>query len=247
MVTVADAAAGGPDGSGDRGGPLNYGLYKTFGAEFAVELAQAAGRRHRAAARRERRQGPQPADRLRCRAERPGVPDGGAPRWPMRSRAGPAAPRAWPRPVSCSSPDGRIYRIDSDGDGARAAHARRGRRRSRRCGRPTAERIAYTRLGAGGAASIVQPLRPAATPQVARRADRRSTSRRRSRPTASTLAFAHSDEQRHRYLHRERRRALLRATLDRGTLRGQLVTDIFAQTAGASPSSPPAPARRRST
>ncbi len=83
---------------------------------------------------------------------------------------------------------------------------------------PDGQRIAYTRLEGGRGGVIVQTLATGAT-QVAAGAQTALNITPAFAPDGRTLAFAHSDESRHRHLHVERGRSLLRATLDRGTLR----------------------------
>ena len=171
----------------------------------------------RAAARRQPAEGPERADPSRCRRRPIRAIGSRSTAWRTRSPGGRAARRASPPPGSCSSPTG-----GSTGSTATAKRSCRSRRRAQTAlspvWSPDGQRIAYTRLEAGRGGVIVQSLAGGA-PQVAPGAQSRPQHHAdllARRPDARLRALRRD---RHRHFRLEHRRPLLRATLDRGTLR----------------------------
>ena len=223
---VADVVLGPPPGSGGRG-------------RRELRDLQDAGRRVRRRADSSPPAGSRsgctisPPSRVRNQqtftlppATDPGLPAGGCTgsrtRWPAgpRGTAGIAATRL----LFVSG--GRVYRIDSDGE-ALTPLTPAGQTALSPAWSPDGQRFAYTQLEAGRGGGRGADARRAAprwpfpgtadglniTPAFA--------------PDGRTGRLCPLRRERHRHLHRERRRSLLRATLDRGTLRGQLISNVF--------------------
>ena len=110
-----------------------------------------------------------------------------------------------------------MYRIDSDGEAAVPLTAE-GVTALSPVWSPDGQRIAYTRLEGGRGGVIVQSLATGAT-TVAPGAQSALNITPAFAPDGRKLAFAHSDENGTDIFIVERGRPLLRATLDRGTLR----------------------------
>jgi TolB protein len=194
MVTLADPTSVSPSSGGssaEEGGGVNYQLYKSLGAEFAVEIADAGGRvavrLHDLNAGRIRNQqtltlpATTAAD-FRLEVHR--LADEIA-RW-ASGMAGAAASRL----LLVSG--GRVYRTDSDGEGLTPLTPA-GQTALSPVWSPDGQRVAYTQLGEGRGGVMVQTLSSAAaflvpgsqtalniTPAFA--------------PDGRMLAFAHSDE-----------------------------------------------------
>ena len=213
-----------PAGAGRKSGPVNYELYKGLGAEFAVELSQAAGgvtaRLHDInAGRLSNQQTVQLPAGSDFRLEVHRLSDE-ITRW-ASGTAGSAASRM----LFVSG--GRVYRADSDGHDI-TPMTPAGQTALSPAWSPDGQRIAFTQLGEGRGGIVVQSLSGGADVRGSGLADRAEhhagvLSRR---PHAGVRALGRAG---HGHLHRQRRRALLRATLDRGTLRGQLIPNVFAR------------------
>ncbi|MGH7499488.1 MAG: hypothetical protein ACREL3_11640 [Gemmatimonadales bacterium] len=177
--------------SDSSAGPVNYGIYKTLGANFAVELAEAPGgvtaRLHDVGGSRVTNQQLFPL---------PPVTDAGfrlevhrlsdeIARW-ATGTAGTAASRL----LFVSG--GRIYRIDSDGvDLTPLTPA--GETSLSPAWSPDGQRFAYTQLGAGRGGVVVQDLATGAqTPVPGTQSGLNITPV--FSPDGKTLAYAHSDE-----------------------------------------------------
>jgi TolB protein len=188
---VGDFASGGTTGSGDPGGPVNYGIYRTMGAQLGVELAAAPGgvtaRLHDINGQKVRNTQtfalPAESDpEYRMDVHR--VADEIA-RW-ASGTPGLAATRF----LFVSG--GRVYRIDGDGEQA-APLTPEGVTALSPVWSPDGRTIAYTRLEGGRGGVIVQPL-GGGTSQVAPGAQSGLNITPAFAPDGRTLAFARSDE-----------------------------------------------------
>jgi TolB protein len=192
MITVGDAprvatTTGGV--GGEAGGPVNYELYKGLGAEFAVELSQAAAgvtaRLHDLNAGKLRNQQtvalPAGSDfRLEVHRLADEIT-----RW-ASGTSGAAASRM----LFVSG--GRVYRADSDGHDLTPVTSA-GQTSLSPAWSPDGQRIAYTLLGEGRGGIIVQALSNGATFMVPGSQTALNITPAFS-PDGRTLAFAHSDE-----------------------------------------------------
>jgi TolB protein len=193
MVPVGDPPSpnsAGPAQPGDAGG-VNYGLYKTLGAEFAVELTQATGglavRLHDLNAGRVRNQQTLALPAMTApdfRLEVHRLSDDIA-RW-ASGIAGAAASRL----LFVSG--GRVYRTDSDGE-ALTPVTPAGQTSLSPAWSPDGQRIAYTQLGEGRGSVLVQLLGSGATFSVPGTQTALNITPAFA-PDGRTLAFAHSDE-----------------------------------------------------
>ncbi len=182
----------GPSPSTDgAAAPVNYGIYKTLGAVFAVELAEAPGgvtaRLHDVAGSRVTNQQVfplPPATDAGFRLEAHRLSDE-ITRW-ATGTPGIAATRL----LFVSG--GRIYRIDSDGfDLTPLTPA--GQTSLSPAWSPDGQRFAYTQLGAGRGGVVVQDLATGAqTPVPGTQSGLNITPM--FSPDGKTLAYAHSDE-----------------------------------------------------
>ena len=176
-------------GGGQEGGPVNYELYKGLGAEFAVELSQAAGgvtaRLHDLNASRLRNQQtvPLPAGadfRLAVHRLADEIT-----RW-ASGTAGAAASRM----LFVSG--GRVYRADSDGHDVTPLTPA-GQTALSPAWAPDGQRIAFTQLGEGRGGVAVQAVSGGAT-FLAPGSQTALNITPAFSPDGRTLAFAHSDE-----------------------------------------------------
>jgi len=182
MIVVAD-------GGTEEGGPVNYELYKGLGAEFAVELSQAAGgvtaRLHDVSAGRLRNQQtvPLPAgpdSRLEVHRLADEIT-----RW-ASGTAGAAASRM----LLVSG--GRVYRADSDGHDLTPLTPG-GQTALSPAWSPDGQRIGFTQLGEGRGGIAVQTLSGGAA-FLAPGSQTALNITPAFSPDGRTLAFAHSDE-----------------------------------------------------
>jgi TolB protein len=186
-----DFTSSDPGASGEPGGPVSYGIYKTMGAQLGVELAAAPGgvtvRLHDIGLQKVRNQqtfalpaDPDPEQRLELHR----IADQVA-QW-ASGTAGIAATRL------LFVSNGRVYRIDSDGETAVPITAE-GVTSLSPVWSPDGQRIAYTRLEEGRGGVIVQSLVDGAT-TVAPGAQSALNITPAFAPDGRMLAFAHSDE-----------------------------------------------------
>ena len=172
-------------------GPVNYGIYKSLGAAFALELGEAPGgvtaRLHDVSRSQVRSQQvfPLPADTdAGFRLEVHRMSDEIA-RW-ATGTVGVAATRL----LFVSG--GRVYRIDSDGSDL-AALTPAGQTALSPVWSPDGQQLAYTQLGAGRGGVAVQNLGTGATLPVPGTQSGLNITPMFS-PDGRTLAYAHSDE-----------------------------------------------------
>jgi TolB protein len=187
-----DFASSDPGGTTTgQSGPVSYGIYKAMGAQLGVELAPASGgvsaRLHDIGLQKVRNQQtfplpPETDPGYRLELHR--VADEIA-RW-ASGTLGLAATRF------LFVTNGRVYRIDSDGQAA-VPLTPEGMTALSPVWSPDAQRIAYTRLEGGRGGVILQSLANGAT-QVAPGAQSALNITPAFAPDGRTLAFAHSDE-----------------------------------------------------
>ncbi len=191
MIAVTDAPQIPTTGGGvaDVGGPVNYELYKGLGAEFAVELSEAAGgvtaRLHDLnAARLRNQQTVRLAGGPDFRLEVHRLADE-ITRW-ASGTPGAAASRM----LFVSG--GRVYRADSDGHDLTPLTPA-GQTALSPVWSPDGQRVAFTQLGEGRGGIVVQTLSNGAT-FVAPGSQTALNITPAFSPDGRTLAFAHSDE-----------------------------------------------------
>jgi TolB protein len=188
---IGDFATAGPTGSGDPAGPVNYGIYKTMGAQLGVELAPAPGgvtaRLHDINGQKVRNTQtfalPAETD-PEYRMDLHRVSDEIA-RW-ASGTSGLAATRF------LFVSNGRVHRIDGDGEQA-VPLTPEGVTALSPVWSPDGRSIAYTRLEAGRGGVIVQSLAGGGS-QVAPGAQSGLNITPSFAPDGRTLAFARSDE-----------------------------------------------------
>jgi TolB protein len=186
MIQVDDAPSGDPGA-----GAVNYGLYKTLGAQLAVELIEASGgvtaRLHDLTASKVRNQ------------QTVGLPAAGDAGYRLQVHQLADEITRWASGTpGCAATrflfvsGGRVYQVDSDGsnlfpltpDGATALSP---------VWSPDGQRFAYTKLEGGRGGVLVQQLAGGA-PQVAPGPGAGLNITPSFAPDGRTLAYAHSDE-----------------------------------------------------
>jgi TolB protein len=191
MIPLGDAPTDPGPGRSEAGAGVNYGLYKTLGAQFAVELLQAAGgvtaRLHDVTASRVRSQQsfglPGPTDPT-YRLELHRLADEVA-RW-ATGTPGAAATRL----LFVSG--GRVYRMDSDGEDI-APLTPAGATSLSPVWSPDGQRFAYTQFAGGRGPISVQTIGGSAAVEVPGTQTGLNITPMFS-PDGRTLAYAHSDE-----------------------------------------------------
>ena len=186
MIVVGDGSS-----ASGVGGPVNYGIYKTLGAQFGVEVLEAAGgimvRLHDINASKMINQQTfslPPATDPGYRLELHRAADEVA-RW-ATGTAGIAATRL----LFVSG--GRVYQIDSDGE-ALTALTPAGQTALSPAWSPDGQRFAFTQFGAGRGAVVVQTIANGATLAVPGTASGLNITPVFS-PDGRLVAYAHSDE-----------------------------------------------------
>ncbi len=124
---------------------------------------------------------------------------------------------------------GRVYRVDSDGEDTTPLTPA-GQTALSPTWAPDGQRLAFTQLGEGRGGVVVQTLSGGGAFVVPGSQTALNITPVFS-PDGRTLAFAHSDERGTDIYIANVVGTLLRATLDRGTLRGQLKPNVFARRA----------------
>jgi TolB protein len=191
VIVLADVPSTSAGRGGSESGSVNYGIYKALGAEFGVELTETAGavtaRLHDLNAGQVRNQQSftlPPATDPGYRLEVHRLADEVA-RW-ATGTPGIAATRL----LLVSG--GRIFRMDSDGE-ALTPLTPAGQTALSPAWSPDGGRFAFTQLGAGRGAVVVQSLGSGAALQVPGTATALNITPAFS-PDGRLVAYAHSDE-----------------------------------------------------
>jgi len=191
LIVLADVPSPSAGRGGSESGGLNYGIYKALGAEFAVELTESAGavtaRLHdlnTAQVRNQQSFALPPVTDPGYRLEVHRLADEVA-RW-ATGTPGIAATRL----LLVSG--GRIFRMDSDGE-ALTPLTPAGQTALSPAWSPDGGRFAFTQLGAGRGAVVVQSLGSGAALQVPGTATALNITPAFS-PDGRLVAYAHSDE-----------------------------------------------------
>ena len=191
MINLADSPAIATSGGGAvaEGGPINYELYRGLGAEFAVELSEAAGgvmaRLHDVS-----------AGRLRNQQTVPLAPGSGF-RLDVHRLADEITRWADGTPGSAATrilfiSGGRVYRADSDGHDLTPLTPA-GQTALSPVWSPDGQRIAFTQLGEGRGGIVVQTLSNGTT-FLAPGSQTALNITPAFSPDGRLVAFAHSDE-----------------------------------------------------
>jgi TolB protein len=191
MITVADLPRSSTTsrGSADAAAGVNYELYKSLGAQFAVELVQGGGgvtaRLHDLAEARLQSQ------------KTVALPSGAEFRLEVHRLADEVARWASGAPGAAASrllfvSGGRVYRIDSDGHDLTPLTPM-GQTALSPAWSPDGQRVAFTQLGEGRGGIVVQTLSGGASFVVPGSQTALNITPAFS-PDGRTLAFAHSDE-----------------------------------------------------
>jgi TolB protein len=186
MIAVSDPGAG-----GSSTGPINYGLYKALGAEYAVELGDRAGK---VIARLHDVNGSQ--IRYEVEATLPPANDAGY-RMAVHTLSDELVRRAAGEPGIAATRillvlNGRVHQMDSDGFGLRPLTPE-GQTSLSPTWSPDGRRFAYTRLGAGRGGIYVQTIATGETMQVPGTETALNITPAWS-PDGRVIAYAHSDE-----------------------------------------------------
>jgi TolB protein len=193
MITVADIPPASTSGRGPAGdaGPVNYGLYKALGAQFAVEVIENPGgvmaRLHDITVGKLSNQKSvtlPPPTSAEFRLEVHRLADEVA-RWATGVPGGAAS-----RLLFVSS--GRVYRVDSDGQDVTPLTPA-GQTALSPAWSPDGQRLAFTQLGEGSGGVVVQTLSGGGS-FVAPGSQTALNITPGFSPDGRTLAFAHSDE-----------------------------------------------------
>ncbi|HEU5171504.1 MAG TPA: LpqB family beta-propeller domain-containing protein [Gemmatimonadales bacterium] len=186
LIAIADPGAG-----ASAAGPINYGLYKALGAEFAVELLDQAGR---VTARLHDVTGSM--IRYEVAAALPPPADAGF-RLAVHALSDELVRRATGEPGIAASRlllvlGGRVYQMDSDGYGLRPLTPE-GQTSLSPTWSPDGRRFAFTRLGAGRGGIYVQTIATGETSQVPGTESALNITPAWA-PDGRTIAYAQSDE-----------------------------------------------------
>ena len=186
MIAVSDPGAG-----GSSTGPINYGLYKALGADYAVELGDRAGK---VIARLHDVNGSQ--IRYEVEATLPAPADAGY-RMAVHTLSDELVRRAVGEPGIAATRillvlNGRVHQMDSDGFGLRPLTPE-GQTSLSPTWSPDGRRFAYTRLGAGRGGIYVQTIATGETMQVPGTETALNITPAWS-PDGRVIAYAHSDE-----------------------------------------------------
>jgi TolB protein len=193
MIAVADLppGPGTTRGSADTGGGVNYELYKSLGAQFAVEIVQGSSgvtaRLHDLSAGRVQSQ----------RAVSLPATSSGEFRLEVHRLSDEVARWASGMPGAAASrmlfvSGGRVYRVDSDGHDL-ASLTPAGQTALSPAWSPDGQRVAFTQLGEGRGGIVVQTVFGGASFTVPGSQTALNITPAFS-PDGRTLAFAHSDE-----------------------------------------------------
>jgi TolB protein len=191
MIPLGDAPTGSGPGRSEAGAGVNYGLYKTLGAQFAVELLQATGgitaRLHDVTASRVRSQ---------QSFGLPGLTDPDY-RLELHRLADEVARWATGTPGAAATrllfvSGGRVYRMDSDGEDI-APLTPAGATSLSPVWSPDGQRFAYTQFAGGRGPISVQTVGSGAALVVPGTQTGLNITPMFS-PDGRTLAYAHSDE-----------------------------------------------------